>query len=127
MKNQNAKMKTGNDIIIEQITADRLDAILAKGTHTIIDVRGPKGIEMQGAIPGAINIPTESIEHALDKNHKDYNPVFNHTDSFLFCCTGGVMSYMAAIKARKKGIKKVYNLEGGHSAWLKLSATRTAI
>jgi len=109
------KEKTYNQVI-EQITVDFLDSIIAESNYTIIDVRNPKGIEAQGSIPGAINIPFDTI----DKHYESNNTIFNNEGPFLFCCTGGVMSYMAALKAQEKGIKNVFNLEGGHSAWKKL-------
>ena len=118
MKNQKFQPKTSREII-EQINAEELTAIIESGSFDIIDVRGPKGIESQGAIPGAINIPSDQMDNALDREHKQFNPIFESDGPFLFCCTGGVMSYAAAIKAQEKGIKNVYNLEGGHSAWLK--------
>jgi len=108
------KEKTYNQVI-EQITVDCLNAIIAESNYTIIDVRNPKGIEKQGRIPGAINIPFDSIDKYLEED----NDVFKNDRPVLFCCTGGVMSYMAAIKAQEKCVKNVYNLEGGHSAWLK--------
>ena len=112
--------------IIEQITVDKLDAIISDDNYAIIDVRGSSGIEKQGNIPGAVNMPFESINAALDRHHKKYDAVFDRDVRFLFCCTGGVMSYMAAIKAQEQGIKNVYNLEGGHSAWLKYKEAVTA-
>ena len=126
MKNQEIQPKAFQEVI-EQITVDRLDAIISEDNYTIIDVRGPKGIEKQGSIPGAINIPFESIENAIDKHHEHYNDVFDLNSRFLFCCTGGVMSYMSAIKAQEMGIKNVFNLEGGHSAWLKHKEAVTAL
>jgi rhodanese-related sulfurtransferase len=114
----NQKTEVAQDII-EQITVDKLDALIFENSYEIIDVRNPKGIETQGSIPGAINIPFDSIDNAINKYHEDYNPVFNSDGPFLFCCTGGVMSYMAAIKAQERGIKNACNLEGGHSTWLK--------
>ena len=118
MKNQVNQPKS-SQVTIEQITADKLDNIIEKKTHTIIDVRDPKGIEKQGSIPDAVNISFESIDHAIVKHHENYNSIFDGDGPFLFCCTGGVMSYMAAIKAYEHGIKNIYNLEGGHSAWIK--------
>jgi len=122
MKNQN--VKTSKELI-EQISVDKLDAILSDKNYTIVDVRGPKGIEIQGSIPGAINIPFDSVGTAIDEHHEHYNSIFNSDGPFLFCCTGGVMSYMAAIKSQEIGIKNVLNLEGGHSAWLKLKEAQT--
>lgn len=117
MKNQN--VKTSKELI-EQISVDKLDAILSNNNYTIVDVRSPKGIETQGSIPGSINIPFESVDSAIDINNENYNAVFSSNGPFLFCCTGGVMSYMVAIKLQEKGMNNVCNLEGGHSAWLKL-------
>lgn len=114
MKKQVNQPKSSN-VAIEQISVDKLDGIIAEGRFTIIDVRDPKGIYSQGSIPGAINIPIEAIDQALVIN----DAVFGGGGPFVFCCTGGVMSYMAAIKAQESGLKDVYNLEGGHSAWMK--------
>ena len=118
------KPKTSKQII-HQISANKLDEIISENNYKIIDVRDSKGIEKQGSIPGAINIPFDKVERAIDPDHEDYNPIFNCKGPFLFCCTGGVMSYMAAIKAQERGIKNVCNLDGGHSAWLKLKMVET--
>lgn len=109
--------------VIDQIDASQLNGIISKGNYSLIDVREPKDINARGEIPGAVNIPYESIEHAMDKDSLDYNAVFDNNGPFLFCCTGGVMSYLAAMKAKESGLKQVYNLEGGHAAWIKLEPT----
>lgn len=106
--------------IIEQIPADHLNNLLAEGNITLIDVRSPNGIDSQGSFPKAVNIPFETIDIALDPSNAGCHPIFKEKGPFLFCCTGGVMSYMAALKAQENGIERVYNLEGGHAAWLKL-------
>ena len=120
------KEKTYKEII-EQITADQLDAVIAENSYNIIDIRSSNGIKTQGGIPGAINIPFDSIDKEIDKHHEEYNVIFNSDGPFLFCCTGGVMSYMASLKAQEKGIKNVYNLEGGHSAWMKMKEVREEV
>ena len=119
MENHKSRVLSSKEII-EQITVDRLDDIISENKFTIIDVRGPNGIESQGKIPGAINVPFETFDGAIDGYQEDVNSIFNNDGPFLFCCTGGVMSYMAAIRAQEKGIQDVFNLEGGHSAWLKM-------
>ena len=124
MKNLKAKV---SHQIIEQVSTEKLDYIISKNNYTIIDVRSPMDIETQGTIPGAINIPLDNIDDAVDKNKKEYNPVFDSSGPFLFCCTGGVMSYMASIKVQEKGIKNVFNLAGGHSAWLKTKEGLSAV
>ncbi len=110
--------------MIPQITADKLDDIILNSKFKIIDVRDPMGIEKQGSIPGAINIPLDLVEEEIGKRHENSDSIFNHDGSFLFCCTGGVMSYMGAIRAHEHGIKNVFNLEGGHSGWMKWKQSR---
>ena len=105
---------------ITQITADQLDDIIIEKRFKVIDVRTPDGIHQQGGIPGAINIPLEEVKIELDHKNSIPESVFNKEGPFLFCCTGGVMSYIAALHAQQNGVSKVYNLEGGHSAWKKL-------
>ncbi len=106
--------------LISQVTADKLDKIISEKIFNIIDVRDQVAIQEQGAIPGSINIPFKIIESSMDPDHEDYHAVFEENKPILFCCTGGVMSYMAALKAEKKGIRDLHNLEGGHAAWLSI-------
>ena len=104
--------------LVSQVTADKLDNILTEKIFNIIDVRDQAAIKDQGDIPGSINIPFEMIDSSMDPDHEDYHTVFEENKPILFCCTGGVMSYTAALKAGKKGIQDLHNLEGGHAAWL---------
>lgn len=107
---------------IPQVKAAQLDEIISDSNFKIIDVRDVKGIDTQGSIPGAINIPLDMVKEEIDKRNENPNSVFNHNGPILFCCTGGVMSYMGAITAWENGIKNVYNLEGGHSGWKKFKS-----
>jgi rhodanese-related sulfurtransferase len=110
-------------VAIPQITVDKLDDIISDSRYRIIDVRDPKGIEKQGRIPGAINIPLDLVEQVIGKRHVEHDSIFNHDGPFLFCCTGGVLSYLGAIRAKENGIENVFNLEGGHSAWKQFKLT----
>lgn len=105
---------------IQQIPVSELDAIISENSHTIIDVRDQKTIEAQGSIPGAINIPFDTVETELDHRHDNPNSVFNGKHPYLFYCVGGGMSFKVASMAQEKGLKNVCNLDGGHSSWLKL-------
>ena len=115
----NCQSTTTHKEVIPQITVDKLDMIIAEGSFKIIDVRGPEDIMIQGGIPSSTNIPFDMIDKAIDRSHDQVDHVFSSNRPLLFCCTGGVMSYMAAIRVQENGIKNVYNLEGGHSAWAK--------
>ncbi len=126
MSNTTSKVHYSKEVI-EQVTAEQLDSIIAEGNFTIIDVRSPQGIESQGSIPGAINIPLEEVKSQIDNRASNPNTVLNGEGPFLFSCTGGVMSYMAAIHAQENGIPNVYNLEGGHSGWKNLKKKEVSV
>ncbi|TRZ41603.1 rhodanese-like domain-containing protein [Robertkochia solimangrovi] len=108
--------------LITQVTADELDGIIASEAYTIIDVRSASGIASQGNIPTAVNVPLEELKRKIDERSENPDSFLNSTGPFLFCCTGGVISYMAAIHAQESGMQQVFNLEGGHAAWKKLKA-----
>ena len=110
--------------VIKQVSPDQLDNIIFKGDFTIIDVRSLEGIENQGRIPGASVIPLEELKKQIDERGAASESLLNGKGPFLFCCTGGVMSYMAAIYAQEHGLQGVHNLEGGHAAWKKWKATQ---
>ena len=113
--------------IIPQIPVDRLDVIIQANSYVIIDVRDSESIKTQGPIPGAIHMPFDGIDHEMNKEDEAFNDVFKSDGPFLFCCTGGVMSYAAALKAQEKGIKNISNLEGGHAAWMKMKELPVAV
>ena len=115
-----------NSKIIKQITARQLDAILTENSFTIIDVRDAAAIQSQGSIPGAVNLPLERIQSEFDEVRQENPAVFSGKKPLLFCCTGGVMSYVAALKFREEGVSNVYNLEGGHAGWMKLKQSQNA-
>ena len=119
MEQLKSKVHTSKEVI-EQVRPEELNGILAGGEFTVIDVRSPQGVASQGSIPGALNIPLEEVKMQIDERSETADSIFNGEGPFLFCCTGGVMSYMAAIHAQENGVKRVYNLEGGHAAWKNL-------
>ena len=112
--------------LIEQITVNRLDDIISQKKFVLIDVRPPEAIASQGAIPGAHNLPYDKVDRVLQDWQNDPKSIFQSKKPLLFCCTGGVMSYASAIKAKEKGVNPVYNLEGGHAAWASLKKEQAA-
>ena len=120
------KKQTTAKNLIEQITVDQLDDIFTNKKFTLIDVRSPEAIISQGSLPGAYNLPFDLVDEKTKNWKDDLNSIFHSEKPLLFCCTGGVMSYAAAIKARENGVNNVYNLEGGHSAWASLKKKQAA-
>lgn len=71
-----------------------------------IDVRTPTEYA-QGHVPGAINIPLQDVNAAIQNNKIDKNK------PLIFICQSGARSYMAGLLAITYGYQNVYNLQGG--------------
>jgi rhodanese-related sulfurtransferase len=96
--------------VIVDVTVEQFKSLLVGEGGTILDVRTP-GEWAEGSIPNAekMNYHDDDFEtqiEALDKNQ----PVF------VYCKLGGRSSSAAEI-LKEKGFTKVYNLDGGITAW----------
>lgn len=76
---------------------------------TIIDVRRPDEFA-QGHIPGAVNLPNETISHSALAALPDEDAVL------LVYCRSGHRSAQAAAKLARLGYKQVYDF-GGLLQW----------
>jgi rhodanese-related sulfurtransferase len=108
---------TNTNNYVVQLTSQQFNETVLHKDYNIIDVRNKAEYD-KGAIKGAINIYHEDLEAAFDNLPER----FNNELPTVFYCTGGVMSYIAAIKAQKNGFINVFNLEGGYADWIKQSA-----
>ena len=78
------------------------------GDYTIIDVR--EKIETGfGMIPGAINIPLNTLRYHIKELPKD--------KKILIYCAVGLRGYIAARQLMNRGITEVYNLSGGFTTY----------
>jgi rhodanese-related sulfurtransferase len=85
---------------------------LAKDSNTvIIDVRTPGEIS-EGYIPGA----TLFFDYN-DANFESNIEKLDKSKGYVVYCRSGGRSSKAAEELSEKGIKKVYNLDGGISNW----------
>lgn len=92
----------------ENITAAELQRMLAAGEATLVDVRTDAEIA-RGFIPGAIKMPLHLLPMRLSELEASAATVF-------YCQMGG-RSAQAAAFAAGQGMGKVYNLQGGITAW----------
>jgi rhodanese-related sulfurtransferase len=60
-----------------------LQDLIKTSNYTLIDVREPIELEMDGALVGAINIPLGEIDERLQEIKKITNP------TIIFCRSGG--------------------------------------
>lgn len=88
-----------------------LKELIAAGDYTLIDVREPLELDVDGSIDEAINIPLGEIE-----NRK--NEVEDLDGNIIFFCRGGHRAQKAVDFFKKEGLNNVFN-GGGYEAVVK--------
>ncbi len=96
--------------VIENVDVKTFKKLIATKKGQLVDVRTPQEWE-SGTIKGAIkiNLYDKTFQEQLKKLDKN-KPVY------VYCKSGG-RSSNAAKQMEKMGFKKVYNLNGGITAW----------
>jgi rhodanese-related sulfurtransferase len=94
--------------MIEAISPQQAQALLASGECDLVDVREP-GEWAQGHLAGARLVPLGNLRAdptaALPR------------DGVIFVCAAGMRSMTAAKLAETIGLDRLYNLTGGTRAW----------
>lgn len=93
-----------------QVTADLAKQMIDAGGVTIVDVR-TAGEYTEGHIPGAYNLPLDSIGTARPSALPDTGA------NLLVYCRTGVRSKQASDKLVALGYQHVYDLYGGFTKW----------
>ena len=83
-------------------------ALVARGTHDLVDVREPHEWAA-GRIPGARHVPLRTLA-AAPSDHLDGKPV-------VFVCAHGVRSQTACALALRAGFADVATIDGGTARW----------
>nr|WP_243426436.1 rhodanese-like domain-containing protein [Caldicoprobacter guelmensis] len=78
--------------------------------HTVLlDVRTPAECKSIGTIPGAINIPVDSLRERIDEIPRD--------KTIVIYCQIGLRGYIAARILMQRGFTRVFNLSGGYTTY----------
>ncbi len=77
--------------------------------HQLIDVRLPMETSMSGMVPGAINIPLDSLRSRLDE--------LDPAKTYITYCAVGMRAYLAERILKQNGFKAM-NLSGGYRTFL---------
>jgi len=77
-------------------------------TDILLDVRDVHEFK-EGNIPGAINIPVDTLRHKL----LELDP----SKTFFVYCQIGLRGYLAQRILLQNGFKKVFNISGGYKLW----------
>ncbi|WP_106753015.1 rhodanese-like domain-containing protein [Pannonibacter carbonis] len=120
------KITTGYQALLDEANA-RVVAVspqeaielLPRDDHIFIDLRDPRELEREGAIPGAFHCPRGMLEFWIDPASPYHKDIFARDATFVFFCAGGWRSALAGVTALDMGLKPVVHLEGGFTAWVK--------
>ena len=82
-----------------------------------VDIRDPRELERDGAIPGAFHAPRGMLEFWVDPDSPYHKPLFGEDKHFVLFCAGGLRSALAAQTLQEMGLRRVSHIEGGFGAW----------
>lgn len=104
---------------IETLPPEEAIALAGREDVVFVDLRDPRELEREGRMPGAFHCPRGMLEFWIDPESPYHKPVFQEDKRFVFFCTGGWRSALAAATAGDMGLKPVAHVEGGFGAWKK--------
>ncbi len=104
---------------IVTLTPEQAAKKLGQPDVVLVDIRDPRELERDGAVPGAMHATRGMLEFWIDPESPYYKPVFGEQKEFVFFCAGGLRSALAGQTAKRMGLEKVAHIDGGFSAWKK--------
>ena len=104
---------------IQSISPNEAMDLVDNSDFLFIDLRDKTELLKSGKIPGAISCPRGMLEFFIDDKSPYHKEIFAQEKNFIFYCASGLRSALGTKTASKMGIKKVSNLTGGFSAWVK--------
>lgn len=91
---------------------EELSNVLKSGNYHLVDVREPMELEMDGEVPGAVNIPLGEVEERKQE-------ILSHDKPVVLFCRSGNRSGRALEYLNAQGLKQGYN-GGGFQDVLKV-------
>lgn len=102
---------------IVTLTVEEALALHGKQDVVLIDIRDPRELERDGAIPGAFHAPRGMLEFWVDPESPYFKPVFGEDKQFVFFCAGGMRSALTTKTLQDMGLRPVAHIAGGFGAW----------
>lgn len=94
----------------ENINAQQFAEMIEQENHVVLDVRSPEELT-EGAVPGHIMI------NFFEADFKDKITKLDKLKTYLVYCRSGNRSGKACTVMGNMGFEKLYNLQGGITAW----------
>lgn len=121
--------KTAKDIAKEAMasvpamSAEEALSLAGSPDHVFLDLRDGTEQVKTGVIAGAVATSRGMMELHIDPESPAHKPEFNQNKTYVFYCTSGGRSALAAKVAIEMGLLPVVNMSGGVSGWKKAGGT----
>jgi rhodanese-related sulfurtransferase len=102
---------------IEELSVEQLQAEIAAGDVTVVDIRDVRERWERGAIPGAKSMPRGMLEFWFDPESPYYRDGLDFDRRYVVYCAGGLRSALAADVLRDIGYANVAHLTVGFNGW----------
>jgi rhodanese-related sulfurtransferase len=102
---------------IKEYSAEEAIALAKDPNVVLVDIRDPRELARDGAVPGAFHCTRGMLEFWIDPESPYYKPIFGEDKTFVFFCAGGMRSALATKTAQDMGLKPVAHIVGGFGAW----------
>lgn len=102
---------------IEELSVEQLQAEMAAGDVTVIDIRDVRERWERGAIPGAKSMPRGMLEFWFAPESPYYRGGLEFGHRYVLHCAGGQRSALAAAVLQDLGYTNVAHLEVGFNGW----------
>lgn len=104
---------------IVTLTPQQAAAEMHKPDVVLVDIRDPRELERDGAIPNAFHATRGMLEFWIDPESPYHKKIFAEDKRFIFFCAGGLRSALATKTAKDMGLAKTAHIDGGFGAWKK--------
>ena len=102
---------------ITTLSVEEALALNEAGQVVMVDVRDVRELYREGRVPGAVHAPRGMLEFWIDPASPYHREVFASGKYFVFYCSLGWRSALAAHTAQSMGLQPVAHVGGGLEAW----------
>ena len=102
---------------IETLAVEAAVKLAGRDDTVLVDIRDIRELQREGKVPGAFHCPRGMLEFWIDPQSPYHKPTFAEDKKFVFFCSGGLRSALAAQTAQNMGLKPVAHIKGGFGAW----------
>ena len=103
---------------VEELSVAELQAELAAGKATVVDIRDIRERVQQGVIPGSVSAPRGMLEFWFDPESPYHQERFPLDGRFVLHCASGWRSALAAKALAEIGATDVAHLRDGFTDWV---------